>query len=217
MKKQTIASLIILTAASLIGTAYSVWAQDPYAPTARIRAAAEPDDADLGEPVQAPAGNPVYPPQPTNPGVFLNATPRSGQFNPWRQNQSPWAQQSQQLAHKFASATDSNERTALAAKLKSVVEKQFVERQQVRQKQLEDLENKLKQLRATHQRREAEKDRIVEDRVSQLLRDAEGMGWGGVPPQGQLYPPPTPSTLRSPFDERADVSPPDDASDANAF
>jgi hypothetical protein len=43
---------------------------------------------------------------------------------------------------------------------------------------IKELEAQIKRLREIHQRREQQKDRIVADRLQQLLRDADGLGWG---------------------------------------
>jgi hypothetical protein len=62
--------------------------------------------------------------------------------------------------------------------LTKVVSEQFEVRQEIRERELKDLEEHVQKLRVLHQRRTKEKDQIVRDRVRQLLRDVDGLGWG---------------------------------------
>jgi hypothetical protein len=59
-----------------------------------------------------------------------------------------------------------------------LVAKQFDVRQEARQGELKQLEEQLRKLQELRVRRGAQKEQIVEDRVRQLLRDADGLGWG---------------------------------------
>ncbi len=54
----------------------------------------------------------------------------------------------------------------------------FDAKQKQRIRELDDMEKELKRLRTVHERRENEKDRIVSDRVQQLIRETQGLGWG---------------------------------------
>ena len=87
------------------------------------------------------------------------------------------------LTQEYARATDSSRRAELTTELNETVEKQFAARQEARAKELDELEQQLKRLRDIHSRREREKQRIVDDRVRQLLRDADGLGWGSSTPR----------------------------------
>ena len=82
------------------------------------------------------------------------------------------------ILRKYSSTTDEAERTSLAASLHATVAKQFAARQVHRLKELQRLEEQLARLRSIHQRRDQERGRIVDARVQQLLRDADGLGWG---------------------------------------
>ena len=79
---------------------------------------------------------------------------------------------------KYQGAENSQQREQLRGDLQKLVGEQFDLRQQVRQKELEQLEAQVRRLRTIHTRRQDEKESIVKDRVQQLLRDAEGLGWG---------------------------------------
>jgi hypothetical protein len=82
------------------------------------------------------------------------------------------------IVKQFRLSTDDQERRRLQEALAKVVSQHFDVRQQMRQRELQELEAQLARLKDVHQRREREKDQIVRDRVQQLLRDADGLGWG---------------------------------------
>ena len=54
----------------------------------------------------------------------------------------------------------------------------FEIRQKIRAHELEELNEQIRRLQALHDRREQDKSQIIGDRMRQLLRDAEGLGWG---------------------------------------
>jgi len=62
--------------------------------------------------------------------------------------------------------------------LTKVVSAHFDIRQELREKELKELEEKVKKLRELHLRRAKEKEQITRDHVRQLLRDVDGLGWG---------------------------------------
>ena len=70
------------------------------------------------------------------------------------------------------------EKARIAEALPDLVAKQFDARQLLREGELNQLEEQLRKLRELHQRRAKQRDQIVQDRVRQLLRDADGIGWG---------------------------------------
>jgi hypothetical protein len=88
-------------------------------------------------------------------------------------------QQALELLAKYQGTEDSQQREQMRAELQKIVSEQFELRQQLRQKELEQLEAQVRRLRNIHSRRQEEKEAIVRDRVQQLIRDAEGLGWGG--------------------------------------
>jgi hypothetical protein len=77
---------------------------------------------------------------------------------------------------------DANEETRMKAgeKLNGKVAEQFDVRQRMRERQLAALEEQVQRLRKTHNERGMQRDRIVNDRVQQLVREAQGLGWGDV-------------------------------------
>jgi hypothetical protein len=83
-----------------------------------------------------------------------------------------------QLLVEYQSASDDAEKNSILAKLTETVGKQFDARQSAREKELKQLEDQLVKLKAAQSKRTAQKDRIVKDRVQQLVNNAEGIGWG---------------------------------------
>jgi len=70
------------------------------------------------------------------------------------------------------------EKKDLADQLTKLVNEQFELRQENRENDLAALEEQVRRLREIHAKRNAQKDKIVADRVQQLLRNADGLGWG---------------------------------------
>lgn len=108
----------------------------------------------------------------------------SSEANPLRQADQRFGQSTRDLIAKYQETTDPDQRETVREELNDVLTKHFDVRQQIRARELEELEAQVRRLRELHDRREEEKDQIVRDRLQQLLRDAEGLGWGvseGVP------------------------------------
>ncbi len=70
------------------------------------------------------------------------------------------------------------EKESILAKLKSEVGQQFDRRQDAKGKELKALEEQLAKLKEIHSRRTQQRDQIIADRVQQIVRDVEGLGWG---------------------------------------
>jgi hypothetical protein len=81
------------------------------------------------------------------------------------------------LVKELKSAEGANKETVLT-KLKSAVGEQFDNRQVGKAKELKALEEQLAKLKEIHAKRSQQRDQIVTERVQQLLREAEGLGWG---------------------------------------
>lgn len=101
-----------------------------------------------------------------------------------------------QLLEQLRNAESAGDRSPLLEKLSQTVKEHFEIRQQIRAKELEALEARVKKLRDLHEKREDNKAEIVKDRVDQLVRDAEGLGWSGgsdhaIFEPGDLLLPPT--------------------------
>jgi hypothetical protein len=73
------------------------------------------------------------------------------------------------------------EKTKLKTKLGDALTKQFDAQQKRRDLELTRLEEKVKKVRALMKKRDEERKTIIEKRLDQLVREAEGLGWGAPP------------------------------------
>jgi hypothetical protein len=93
--------------------------------------------------------------------------------------------------------TDKDEEKAkIKTKLGDALTKQFDAQQKRRDLELTRLEEKVKKVRALMKKRDEERKTIVDKRLDQLVREAEGLGWGPPPRPtgtGSYGPPTTPS------------------------
>ncbi|MEX2138976.1 MAG: hypothetical protein WD894_06920 [Pirellulales bacterium] len=125
-----------------------------------------------------------------------------------RQADHAHAQSTRALVAKHQQSSDSQERESLREELNKVIAEHFETRQQMRARELEELEAQVRHLRTLHDRRKKEKDQIVGDRLQRLLRDADGLGWGSDDGDaGNLF--------RSPATRRSVSSSPARASGSN--
>jgi len=85
----------------------------------------------------------------------------------------------QQMAVLLRDANDET-RGEIETKLNEKVAQQFDVRQQMRERQLAALEEQVQRLRGIHNERGMQRDRIINDRVQQLVREAQGLSWGDV-------------------------------------
>jgi hypothetical protein len=82
------------------------------------------------------------------------------------------------LLAKYQKSSDQDEREQLSDELGKVITEHFEIRQKIRAHELEELNAQIRRLQALHDRREQDKSQIINDRLRQLMRDAEGLGWG---------------------------------------
>jgi hypothetical protein len=87
-------------------------------------------------------------------------------------------ERTRKLLSDYSRTDDEKERARVLEELTKVVSEQFERRQEIRERELKEVEEHVRKLRELHQRRAKEKDQIVRDRVRQLLRDVDGLGWG---------------------------------------
>jgi ABC-type transporter MlaC component len=91
-----------------------------------------------------------------------------------------FAQIADQLLTKWKKAPES-EREAIQKELRDVVTKEYQQRLGTYSKEIEALEAQMKELREKLEFRKSKQDDIVDFRVQQLLREAQGLGWGTEP------------------------------------
>jgi hypothetical protein len=84
---------------------------------------------------------------------------------------------SQQLATQYGAAKDEDKKSQLRSQLRETLEKQFQLQEQRRAQELAQIEQRLKSLRELMQKRKDARNEIIDRRLDQLLRDAEGLGW----------------------------------------
>jgi hypothetical protein len=82
-----------------------------------------------------------------------------------------------ELARGYVKAEKESEKREIRQKLTDVLNEQFDEHMQHQQKELEDLEKQIAELRAVLKKRSAAKAAIVDRRIEQMIQDADGMGW----------------------------------------
>jgi len=82
------------------------------------------------------------------------------------------------IISQYKATEDEKARDKLVDDLTAAVSEQFDARQEAREAELKQLEEQLRKLRELQARRAKAKEEIVRDRIRQLLRDADGLGWG---------------------------------------
>jgi hypothetical protein len=81
------------------------------------------------------------------------------------------------LAQQYVKTEKEEERKEIRKKLAEMLAKQFDTRAQQQQKELEELEKQITQLRAVLKKRLDAKSTIIDRRIEQLIQEAEGLGW----------------------------------------
>ncbi|HLJ94077.1 MAG TPA: hypothetical protein VKU02_12900 [Gemmataceae bacterium] len=81
------------------------------------------------------------------------------------------------LARQYVAAEKQEDKRDIRKKLSDALSQQFDAHIKQQQKELEDLEKQIANLRSVLQKRIGAKSTIVERRVEQLIQDAEGLGW----------------------------------------
>jgi hypothetical protein len=89
-----------------------------------------------------------------------------------------------QLLGKWKAAKDDAEREHLKKQVRELLKVQFTARLAGHEKEIEQLEAKVKELREQLSLRREKEDEIVDFRFQQLLREAQGLGWGTEPGTG---------------------------------
>jgi hypothetical protein len=174
MKRNLMLGLAAAGALGLVAAAMAQTAAPPAAGGGYADAA--------GPPAGAP-GTTIYAPAAVNaPHHFIVKGVRGGR--PLDEATLKLMEQDRELGGQVAEAAaqlrgaNDADRARLQQTIAEFVAQQFDVRQSLRQRELEELAEQITRLRSLHDQRAAQKDRIVADRVSQVTRDAEGLGWG---------------------------------------
>lgn len=95
-----------------------------------------------------------------------------------------FAKQAEESLANWKAAEDDAARDEAKEQLRSALEEIFSLRQQAHDREITELEEQVKQLREQLERRREKWEEIIGFRVEQLLREAEGLGWGAEPGSG---------------------------------
>lgn len=107
--------------------------------------------------------------------------PDDAEMSKLRQADAAMGRQEEQLVSRYAASEDSEQRNAIKAELAEHLTNHFSVQEQIRDRELARVEARVKKLRElTQKRRDAQKT-IIEQRLDQLLRDADGLGWTPPP------------------------------------
>jgi hypothetical protein len=103
-------------------------------------------------------------------------------------------QVSQTLLGQYSEADDDDARSQVKDKLAETLEKQFSVQQQLREREVAKIEARVKKLREVINKRNDARRSIIDKRLDQLIREAEGLGWnapaaGGNPLGASYYQP----------------------------
>ena len=90
------------------------------------------------------------------------------------------------MVEEYARTMDESQRGKIKAKLTSNLEKQFELQQKRRDLEVAQIEAQLKKLREIMRKRGEARQTIIDKRLDQLLREADGLGW--TPPPGTAAP-----------------------------
>jgi hypothetical protein len=114
--------------------------------------------------------------------------------------------ESAQLAQQYVKAKKEDEKAGIRKKLAQALGQQFDQHLKQQQKELEQLEKQIADLRALLTKRREARETIIERRIDQLVQEAEGLGWNT--PSGRrpgYWSPsnafPAPATLTAPRPE----------------
>jgi hypothetical protein len=86
------------------------------------------------------------------------------------------------LVREYSRKEDDKERAKIKEKLSAALSKQFEAQQKRREHELAKVEAQVKKLRELMKKRGEERKTIIDRRLDQLMREAEGLGW--TPPPG---------------------------------
>jgi hypothetical protein len=90
-------------------------------------------------------------------------------------------EEARSLVGQYSASKDEGEQAKIRSKLSAVLEKQFDLQEKRRDLEVARLEAQLKKIRELMRKRADARQTIVEKRLDQLLREAQGLGWTAPP------------------------------------
>jgi len=112
------------------------------------------------------------------PGM-VTAPRRAGDQEAWQAQQ-----EIPNLLAKYGETTDEKERAKIKEGLSKVLAKLFDLQQKERESEIADIEGRVRRLREMLDKRTKARQSIITNRLEQLLREAEGLGWVEPAPAG---------------------------------
>ena len=107
--------------------------------------------------------------------------PDDAELSKLRQADAAMGRQEEQLISRYAASDDAEQRSAIKAELAEHLTNHFSVQEQIRDRELARVEARIKKLRELTQKRRDAQRTIIEQRLDQLLRDADGLGWTPPP------------------------------------
>ncbi len=98
-------------------------------------------------------------------------------------------QQAAGLMREYAQTEDEGQRAKVKTKLADLLNKQFDMQQKRRDQEVAAIEAQLKKLRELMRKRGENRQKIIDNRLDQLVREAEGLGWTPAADAKPVYPP----------------------------
>jgi len=112
----------------------------------------------------------------------LNVDPEAAEREKWTGDVMGAETRQERLLAKYAQTADEKQRAEIKAELSKVLERQFDLQMQQREREVTQIEARVKKLREMIEKRKSARQTIVTGRLDQLLNEADGMGW--VAPTG---------------------------------
>ena len=104
-----------------------------------------------------------------------------------------------ELVETYSRTDNENERTELKSQLAKALGDQFTSQQKRRTLEIDRIEAELKKVRDLLRKRSENRQAIIDKRLEQVVREAEGLGWSepsGFPQADPVFPRDVPRTLR---------------------
>ena len=133
--------------------------------------------------------NAAYPP----PGSSGAADP---EVQKWLEDAYKAETEQAQLLAKYAQTTDAKQKTEIKAELANVLQRQFDLQLQQREREVSEIEARVRNLREMIEKRKTARQSIVTNRLDQVLNELDGMGW--VEPSAAMSGPYGPGRMSGP-------------------
>jgi hypothetical protein len=156
-----------------------------FAPPATVIAA--PGAAPPGVTVQVAPVHPYGPSAPMlYPGAPQGTDPETNELTSQDQQ---FEQEVQSLVRQLATADEEKTKSELKDMLAATLERQFDTQQKLRQLEISRIQSRVDKLRGLLQKRTESRRKMIDNRLEQLLNDADGLGWSSGTASGVQYVP----------------------------